>query len=115
MLNQVSCKTERKKQREKWKDATKAYMARKNMANLVIDFTPPSMENITPVLLMEESSENVDPMDPILNDDLSPPVVSTPVRDERKNTCYENKSTVVKKKNGNAIEKNKMFPLPSSV
>lgn len=54
----------------------------------VLDLTPPSMESIPPALLnvavAPDPSGNVNLVDPILNDDFSPPVVSTPVRDERR-------------------------------
>lgn len=71
--------SERKKQREKWKAASSDYRNRKKMANAVLDFTPPSIENTPPVLtdvaVAPEPSENADqPM----NEDFNPPVASTP-------------------------------------
>ncbi|CAB1433986.1 unnamed protein product [Pleuronectes platessa] len=37
---------EKKKQREKWRASSSAYRERKNMANALLEITPPSMENI---------------------------------------------------------------------
>ena len=62
------------------------------MANAVLDLTPPSMENMPPVLfdvdVAQEQPENAGQavVDPIpLNEDFNPPVSSTPERDQRRN------------------------------
>ncbi|XP_060779075.1 uncharacterized protein LOC132887622 [Neoarius graeffei] len=88
---------EKKKQREKWKAASKAYRDRKKMANPVLDLTPPSMESNPPALfdvvvapdVVVALQGNVDLVDPTLNDDFSPPVVSTPMREERKSSSQK--------------------------
>lgn len=90
----------KKKQREKWRAASSAYRERKKMANAVLDLTPPSTENIPPILVgvdvaqeqPQEQPENAgqaveDPMP--LNEDFNPPVFSTPERNKKKNTSAE--------------------------
>ncbi|XP_029903924.1 uncharacterized protein LOC115356800 [Myripristis murdjan] len=68
------------------------------MANAVLDLTPPSMENIPPVLVhvgvAQEQPENegqavVDPIP--LNEDFNPQVSSTPERDQKENTSSAEK------------------------
>lgn len=68
------------------------------MANAVLDLTPPSMEDIPPVLVevdgAQEQPENAGQavVDPIpLNEDFNPPVSSTPERDQRRNTSSAEK------------------------
>lgn len=41
---------EKKKQRDKWKAASRGYRERKKMEKAMLDLTPPSMENTPPVL-----------------------------------------------------------------
>lgn len=68
------------------------------MANAVLDLTPPSMEDIPPVLVevdgAQEQPENAGQavVDPIpLNEDFNPPASSTPERDQRRNTSSAEK------------------------
>lgn len=82
---------ERKKQKAKWKAASRGYRERKKMEQVMLELTPPSLENTPPVLVgieVDEQQENpgqvvVNPLP--LNEEFNPPVSSTPER-ESENT-----------------------------
>lgn len=82
---------EKKKQREKWKAASRVYRERKKMANAVLEITPPSVDNIPADLIYvdvaQEQPENAGQavVGPIpLNEDFNPPMFSTPESDQRR-------------------------------
>lgn len=76
-------KTERKKQRAKWRAAARSYRERKKTANAVFDFIPPHMQSTPPILgdvdanatAQEQSANTVQALaDPIpLKEEFTPP------------------------------------------
>lgn len=81
---------ERKKQRAKWKIASKDYRERKKMEKAMLEMTPPSLENTPPVFVgvgVDEQQEHPGQvaLNPLpLDEEFNPLVSSTPERESEK-------------------------------